>query len=119
VRKRRWPWGVAAVVLFLLLEGWWIPAPKQPTARLILVAINLYQAVLSPRLRTAGVRCRFEPTCSQYGEEVIRHFGTLRGTALTLRRVVRCGPWTPAGTLDPPPSEQAPSDSGNITGTRR
>ncbi len=117
--RRRWPWIVAAVVFLLLAEATWVPARQQPTARLLLAAIDLYQAVLSPRFHAAGVRCRFEPSCSHYGEAVIGRFGTLRGVGLTARRLLRCGPWTPAGTLDPPPGAQAPPDSGNITGTRR
>ncbi len=117
-RKRRWPWGVAVVLLLLLAEAWWVPARQQPTARLLLGAIDLYQAVLSPRFAAAGVRCRFTPSCSHYGEAVIRRFGTLRGVGLTARRLLRCGPWTAAGTLDPPPGEQPIADSDNITGTR-
>lgn len=50
-----------------------------------------------------GVRCRFTPTCSQYGEVVVRQFGATRGGWMALKRVLRCGPWTPMGTYDPPP----------------
>ena len=49
-----------------------------------------------------GVRCRFQPTCSHYGEGAIRKYGAWKGSWLALWRIVRCGPWTPAGTVDPP-----------------
>lgn len=75
------------------------PPTTQLTARLELAAIDLYQATLSGRL---GARCRFEPTCSHYAEAVIRRDGALVGTARTAWRLLRCGPWTPAGTVDPP-----------------
>ena len=65
----------------------------------MLAAIDLYQATLSGR---TGVRCRYQPTCSLYGEAVIRRDGALVGGARTAWRILRCGPWTPAGTKDPP-----------------
>lgn len=74
----------------------------QWTAKVLLISIDLYQATLSPHLETAGVRCRFEPSCSHYAEAVIRQDGALKGSWRTVHRVVRCGPWTPAGTLDQP-----------------
>jgi putative membrane protein insertion efficiency factor len=79
------------------------PPQEQWSARLLLLAIDGYQATASKALGAAGARCRFEPTCSHYGEAVIRRYGALRGTALALGRIARCGPWTPAGTVDPPP----------------
>ena len=75
---------------------------RQWTARGLLGAIDAYQATISPRLGNLGVRCRFEPTCSHYGEESIRRHGALLGVSRAVRRVARCGPWTEPGTVDPP-----------------
>lgn len=101
MRGRR-VWIVAAAVVgSLLAVDWARPPERQLTARLELAAIDLYQATLSGRL---AVRCRFEPSCSHYGEAVIRRHGALRGSGLALWRILRCGPWTPAGTVDPPPA---------------
>lgn len=94
------------MILLLAAESL-LPPARQPTARVLLVAIHLYQRTASPRLAAAGVRCRFEPSCSHYGEAVIRRFGTVGGVARTAWRILRCGPWTPAGTLDPPPPAAA------------
>jgi putative membrane protein insertion efficiency factor len=47
-----------------------------------------------------GVRCRFTPSCSHYGEEAIRKYGFVHGGYLTAKRVFRCGPWTARGTVD-------------------
>jgi putative membrane protein insertion efficiency factor len=49
-----------------------------------------------------GVNCRFKPTCSHYAEGAIRKYGALSGTGRAAWRIVRCGPWTPQGTIDPP-----------------
>ena len=93
-----------ALLLFVSLSAFDLSRPpgEQWTARGLLAAIHLYQATLSPRVGEMGVRCRFTPTCSHYGEGAIRKYGALVGTAKTAWRIARCGPWTPLGTYDPP-----------------
>lgn len=68
---------------------------------LALFAIGEYRAHVSPHLRGIVV-CRFTPTCSAYGAGAIRKYGFYVGTAKTAWRIMRCGPWTKAGTYDPP-----------------
>ena len=67
--------------------------------RLLIGSIRLYRKTLSPFI---GQQCRFEPTCSHYGEEAIAKHGALRGTILTVWRILRCGPWSKGG-YDPVP----------------
>jgi putative membrane protein insertion efficiency factor len=76
---------------------------SQLTTRVAVGGIHLYQATLSPLYGRMGVTCRFEPTCSYYGEAVIKRYGVVRGGWMATKRILRCGPWTPAGTKDPPP----------------
>ena len=79
-------------------------APQQQwTTRGLLLAIDAYQATLSKAMPTLGVQCRFQPTCSRYTEQAIRLHGAFKGTRLGAWRLLRCGPWTEAQTLDPPP----------------
>lgn len=94
-----------AIVLLAVLVplDWLQPPPRQITTRAVLAAIDVYQATLSPLMPGLGVRCRFSPTCSHYGEDTLRCVGLPRGAGLTLWRILRCGAWTPAGTYDPPP----------------
>ncbi len=77
---------------------------QQLAARAAIAAVHLYQATLSRLFAAAGVTCRFDPTCSHYGEAVLRRYGLVRGGWMAAKRVLRCGPWTPLGTLDPPPT---------------
>jgi len=115
VRVRRWTGtprrrlllGLALAALVLLAVDLARPPAAQLSARAMLATIDLYQATLSPRLSELGARCRFQPTCSHYGEAVIRRHGALVGTAKAAWRILRCGPWTPAGTEDPPRDGQA------------
>jgi putative membrane protein insertion efficiency factor len=95
---------VAITILGLVLIADLRRAPAQQlTARGAIGAIHLYQATLSPLYTRMGVQCRFTPTCSRYGEACVREFGALRGGWLAMKRILRCGPWTPKGTVDPPP----------------
>jgi uncharacterized protein len=68
--------------------------------RLLLKAIQAYQARISPLLPR---RCRYEPTCSAYAAEALRRFGPTRGALLASWRLVRCNPLSHGG-FDPVPS---------------
>lgn len=62
-------------------------------ARLLSVPVLLWRATAP--LRTP--RCRFYPSCSTYALDALRTHGAMRGTWLTIRRVLRCHPWNPGG----------------------
>ena len=68
-------------------------------AVLLMALIGFYRRFVSPLL---GPRCRFIPTCSAYGLEAIEKHGPWRGGWLTVKRLLRCHPWTPCG-CDPVP----------------
>jgi len=74
--------------------------PLSPVARLLIGLIRVYQLFISPLL---GPHCRFQPSCSQYGIEAIRRFGMLKGSWLTLKRVLKCHPLNPGGDNPVPP----------------
>jgi len=77
--------------------AWTIGTP----VRLTLVAlIRLYRRTIGLFL---GGRCRFYPSCSAYAEQAIAELGAVRGGALAVWRVLRCGPWTAGGIDHPPP----------------
>ena len=61
--------------------------------------IKLYQWIISPWM---GQKCRFTPTCSQYGIDALKKYGPLKGVWLTLKRIARCHPWGGHG-YDPVP----------------
>lgn len=73
--------------------------PLQAISELLLIPVHIYRAVISPMLPPS---CRFTPTCSQYAIEALRRHGPLRGSWLTLRRLLRCHPWGGSG-YDPVP----------------
>ncbi|WP_374727452.1 membrane protein insertion efficiency factor YidD [Haloactinomyces albus] len=80
-----------------------------PVARLLLLPIRIYRAVISPLLPPT---CRFYPSCSAYAVEALTVHGAFRGSRLTLWRLLRCGPWHPGG-LDPVPPRRRSSRRGS------
>ena len=71
--------------------------------RLLITLIDGYRLLLSPFF---GAQCRFYPTCSAYAREAIDVHGSVRGTWLAVRRILRCNPWC-AGGVDPVPPRPA------------
>ena len=76
----------------------------------MLALLRAYRRWVSPLL---GQRCRFAPTCSAYALEALTAHGLLRGTSLTLRRLVRCQPFHPGGH-DPVPPARCPSETMTV-----
>ncbi|MCP4020802.1 MAG: membrane protein insertion efficiency factor YidD [Desulfobacteraceae bacterium] len=67
--------------------------------KLLLNFIKFYQYFISP---LTGRNCRYYPTCSAYAFEAVQKHGSLKGTALAVKRVLRCHPFH-AGGFDPVP----------------
>ena len=66
--------------------------------------IRLYSYLISPLL---GKNCRFYPTCSSYTVQAIERHGSVKGSFLGLRRILRCHPWYRGEMLDEVPQEIA------------
>ena len=70
--------------------------------KLIIKLIRFYQRRISPLF---GPRCRYYPTCSQYAVEAVERFGAIKGSILTVLRLLRCNPLFPGG-YDPVPEKK-------------
>ena len=67
-------------------------------ARMLVLLVRGYQLVLSPHV---GGGCRFTPTCSNYAIEALKRYGAVKGSILSIHRILRCNPWGGHG-YDPP-----------------
>lgn len=65
----------------------------------LIYMIKFYRNCISPM---TGPHCKFTPTCSQYGLEAIEKYGALKGSLLTIWRILRCNPFSKGG-YDPVP----------------
>ena len=72
---------------------------KEVLAFPFILLIFLYQRIISPWI---GPKCRYTPTCSQYGIEALKKHGPIKGLWLTIKRVSRCHPLGGSG-YDPVP----------------
>ena len=67
----------------------------------LMLLIHGYQLIISPML---GSNCRFMPTCSEYAMESLKAYGLIKGTFLTIKRIVKCHPFGGHG-YDPIPTK--------------
>lgn len=62
--------------------------------KILLGIVWIYQRIISPiKPRT----CRFHPTCSEYARQAIIKYGSIKGSYLALKRIIRCHPFHPGG----------------------
>ena len=66
---------------------------------LFISIIKIYQRFISPFFPSS---CKFSPTCSRYGIEAINKYGAFKGMAMTIKRILRCNPFSKGG-YDPIP----------------
>lgn len=55
--------------------------------------IKVYQMVPGPWHYT----CKHIPTCSNYAIESIMEYGSIKGTLLALKRILKCNPFSKGG----------------------
>ena len=67
-------------------------------ASFFILLIKVYQICLSPFL---GKNCRFNPTCSAYTVEAITKYGAMKGSYLSIRRLIKCHPFSKSDYYDP------------------
>ena len=77
------------------------PSPDKPrfSSWLLVGVIRFYQQAISPYFGRGS--CRFDPTCSEYTIQAIRKYGAVKGSILSVWRILRCNPWGGFG-YDPP-----------------
>jgi hypothetical protein len=70
--------------------------------RCLSLLVHAYRVTLGPLL---GGACRFTPSCSCYALEALAEHGAVRGSRLSIARILRCHPFHPAGYDPVPPGE--------------
>lgn len=62
--------------------------------KIVCLPIKIYQYLVSPLMKPC---CRYYPSCSQYAECAIKEYGVMAGLWMSVKRVIRCHPWSPGG----------------------
>lgn len=68
-------------------------------SRLLMGLIWFYRYTFGAML---GPKCRYYPSCSQYGLDALKRHGAVKGVLLSGWRILRCNPYS-LGGVDPVP----------------
>ena len=69
--------------------------------KIVINLIKLYQQIPGPWHNS----CKYQPTCSNYAIGVINEFGLFKGLFLTVKRILKCNPFSKGG-YDPVPKKE-------------
>ena len=61
--------------------------------KLLIKLIKLYQKTPAKFHNN----CKFYPTCSNYAIEAIEKYGSIKGIFLTIKRLIKCNPFSKGG----------------------
>ena len=61
--------------------------------KILLKLIHFYQ--ITPF--SSHSKCKYYPTCSNYAKEAIETHGTFKGLYLTIKRILKCNPFSKGG----------------------
>jgi putative membrane protein insertion efficiency factor len=61
--------------------------------KLLIKLIKMYQKIPG----NFHYSCRFYPTCSNYAIDALNEYGTVKGSILSLWRIIRCNPLSKPG----------------------
>lgn len=60
---------------------------------ILIKLIKIYQSIPGPWHNS----CRHIPTCSNYAIEAINEYGSIKGTFMAIKRILKCNPWGTSG----------------------
>ncbi len=68
--------------------------------KLLIKLIELYQSIPFK----SHNRCKYYPSCSEYSIIALKRYGLIKGTILTIKRILKCNPLSKGG-YDPVPED--------------
>jgi putative membrane protein insertion efficiency factor len=66
----------------------------------LILLVRGYQLMISPYFPSS---CKYTPTCSHYAIGALDAHGALKGSWLSVTRILRCHPWAEGGHDPVPP----------------
>ena len=65
--------------------------------KIIIKMIIFYQKNISLWFESKNIKCKYYPTCSEYAKLAIEKYGVLKGSYLSVKRVLKCNPLSKGG----------------------
>lgn len=75
---------------------------KNGLRNVLILLVKFYRKFISPLKQPS---CIYTPTCSSYALEALNRFGFFKGGYLSLKRILRCHPFSKGG-FDPVPNKE-------------
>jgi putative membrane protein insertion efficiency factor len=71
---------------------------NKPLNKLLDSLLKIYKLTLSPVLKmTFGGSCKYDPTCSVFVHDELIKYGFLKGSIVSVGRMLRCNPLSKGG----------------------
>lgn len=61
--------------------------------KVLIKLIDIYKSIPGPWHNS----CKYIPTCSQYAKDAINTYGSIKGSYMAIKRILRCNPWAKGG----------------------
>ncbi len=65
--------------------------------KILVFLIEKYQKHISPFIHSRGINCKYYPTCSEYTKQAILKYGSIKGSFIGIKRILRCNPFSKGG----------------------
>lgn len=65
--------------------------------KIMISLIKFYKKHISIYVEKNGIKCKYYPTCSSYSIEAFEKYGFIKGTFLSIKRIIRCNPFSKGG----------------------
>lgn len=65
--------------------------------KILIFFINIYQKHISSLISKEGIHCKLHPTCSEYTKQAINKYGSVKGSLLGIKRILKCNPFSKGG----------------------
>ena len=65
--------------------------------KFLIFLIKIYKKFISQFFYIKGVRCKYYPTCSEYTKQAIEKYGSVKGSFLGIKRIIKCNPFSKGG----------------------
>ena len=66
-------------------------------SKLLIFLIKIYKKTISPIFSFFGFKCKYYPSCSEYTKQAIEKYGSLKGSFLGIKRILKCNPFSKGG----------------------
>lgn len=65
--------------------------------KMMINIIKFYKKHISIYFEKEGIKCKYYPTCSEYSMQAYEKYGFIRGTCLSIKRILKCNPFSKGG----------------------